>query len=720
MFDFTKYKSFKDTVHGYIQIPMIFVDEIIDTPLFQRLRFVEQTGMRQVYPSARHDRFVHSLGTFYLGNKAVDALLKNFKVTKYWNIYSDDKRELFWAKNKVLFLIACLLHDIGHAPFSHSLEDFYVDDIESDEDGEIALALKKYFPDNIYNEFYKEGTRDIKPQPHEIVSALIVMEKFDENISNVLEKLNAEEFPIGEHTLVSEHAVIPRIIDNSEHDNDMEFIARMITGIAYKDYEPEKQIRNCFISMLNGATFDVDKIDYIIRDSKMSGLNNVELDVERLLNSLFIIPITKCRNYQYGDNSENCDFDYVVLKAKTNSKFNIKHAYILGNLSIKHGKVTIEKDSKIESLIGKMECGSSAEFIASSDVRESGNKIKKNASNLKVLPFLEKKLDVVLKNAKNHTDFEFVSKDGDDVIEIENIFGNIKMDNGDFEISSATKLKGNLQGEFVELEVLGDLLEKQNILPAPEIYNGFQIGFTKQALSVIQNIDVARNYLYLWIYAHHKVVYYANYLIQELVVLAMKVMGCSVKDYISLNAIGNTDDVTIVSLLREAYKKTIDDENKNEQFIALYKEYTTRTYKKSLFKSLADYDLFFIDFTQNEKNRLKGTLIHEGSPGAKQVSYGKIENVSLCKKFGVETLIWVDADLSLKELDPGKTYIYYSENEIHTLDQIKILSVNSLSKRDIPYFYIYYNLSNDKQNINIDNFKDELLDWFKEKVQKST
>jgi len=54
-------KLFRDTIHGYIKIPEKYVDVLIDTPHFQRLRRIEQTSMRVVYPCAHHDRFVHSL-----------------------------------------------------------------------------------------------------------------------------------------------------------------------------------------------------------------------------------------------------------------------------------------------------------------------------------------------------------------------------------------------------------------------------------------------------------------------------------------------------------------------------------------------------------------------------------------------------------------------------------------------------------------------------------
>ena len=65
----------------------------------------------------------------------------------------------------------------------------------------------------------------------------------------------------------------------------------MILGVKYSDYRPEMQIRNCFIELLNGS-FDVDKLDYTVRDTEMSGISNTTIDIERLLNALTIIPTT--------------------------------------------------------------------------------------------------------------------------------------------------------------------------------------------------------------------------------------------------------------------------------------------------------------------------------------------------------------------------------------------------------------------------------------------
>ncbi len=56
---------FKDPVHGYIEVPKDYCRRFIDTPIFQRLRSIEQTSMRPLFPGARHDRFVHSLGVYH-------------------------------------------------------------------------------------------------------------------------------------------------------------------------------------------------------------------------------------------------------------------------------------------------------------------------------------------------------------------------------------------------------------------------------------------------------------------------------------------------------------------------------------------------------------------------------------------------------------------------------------------------------------------------------
>jgi hypothetical protein len=104
-----KVKIVNDPVYGFLRFPEPEVIRVIDHPWFQRLRNIKQMGMAHlVYPGAVHTRLHHSLGACHLMGKALDEL-------KAKNIVAD-KDEYIAAR------LATLLHDIGHGPFSHSLE----------------------------------------------------------------------------------------------------------------------------------------------------------------------------------------------------------------------------------------------------------------------------------------------------------------------------------------------------------------------------------------------------------------------------------------------------------------------------------------------------------------------------------------------------------------------------------------------------------------------
>ncbi|MBQ35776.1 MAG: phosphohydrolase, partial [Gemmatimonadaceae bacterium] len=104
-------KAIRDPVWGYIHLPGPLL-ALVDTEDFQRLRNISQLGfVHLVYPGARHSRFEHSLGVYHLAKQFLLRLLK-----------SDPPLELEDEDVRV-FLAATLLHDIGHYPFSHTLEE---------------------------------------------------------------------------------------------------------------------------------------------------------------------------------------------------------------------------------------------------------------------------------------------------------------------------------------------------------------------------------------------------------------------------------------------------------------------------------------------------------------------------------------------------------------------------------------------------------------------
>ncbi len=111
-----KLKIFNDPIYGFITIPNPLIFELIEHRYFQRLRRISQMGMSYlVYPGAHHTRFHHALGCMYLMQKAVNVL--RFKGVE---INDDEENAL---------LIAILLHDIGHGPFSHAMEHSIVNGV---------------------------------------------------------------------------------------------------------------------------------------------------------------------------------------------------------------------------------------------------------------------------------------------------------------------------------------------------------------------------------------------------------------------------------------------------------------------------------------------------------------------------------------------------------------------------------------------------------------
>ncbi|MFZ6011202.1 MAG: HD domain-containing protein [Bacteroidota bacterium] len=105
-----KKKIINDPVYGFITIPSELVFDVISHPYFQRLRHIKQLGLTEfVYPGANHTRFQHALGAMHLMGKALENL-------RHKDI--DISQDEFEAAQ-----LAVLLHDIGHGPFSHALEN---------------------------------------------------------------------------------------------------------------------------------------------------------------------------------------------------------------------------------------------------------------------------------------------------------------------------------------------------------------------------------------------------------------------------------------------------------------------------------------------------------------------------------------------------------------------------------------------------------------------
>ncbi len=160
-------KIINDPVHGFIEVPRGLMLELIDTPVFQRLRRIKQLGLScLVYPGAIHSRFHHALGAMHLTRMALDVLRR-----KGVEISNEEYEAT---------LIAILLHDIGHGPFSHSLEANIIQGMHHED---MSLALMHYLNAQLEGKialaieiFVGEYPR---PFLHQLVSSQLDMDRMD-------------------------------------------------------------------------------------------------------------------------------------------------------------------------------------------------------------------------------------------------------------------------------------------------------------------------------------------------------------------------------------------------------------------------------------------------------------------------------------------------------------------------------------------------------------
>lgn len=162
-----KLKIINDPVYGFIKIPFDLVYDLIEHPLFQRLRRIRQLGLTHfVYPGANHTRFQHAIGAMHLMGQAIEVIR-----SKGHDISDEEARAV---------TIAILLHDIGHGPFSHSLEYslfsntaheeislMFMEQLNREFQGKLSLSIEIF-----KNRYHKKFL-------HQLVSSQLDMDRLD-------------------------------------------------------------------------------------------------------------------------------------------------------------------------------------------------------------------------------------------------------------------------------------------------------------------------------------------------------------------------------------------------------------------------------------------------------------------------------------------------------------------------------------------------------------
>ncbi|HBH22360.1 MAG TPA: phosphohydrolase [Cytophagales bacterium] len=190
-----KKKIINDPVYGFINIPNELIYDIIDHPFLQRLRRIKQLGLTDyVYPGALHTRFHHALGAMHLMKETLDNLREK-------GIEIDDDEY-------TAALLAILLHDIGHAPFSHALEQVLAPGV-----------------------------------PHEQISSLIMEEL------------------------------------NRQYNGALDLALKMFNS----------QYERKFFNQLIASQLDIDRLDYLNRDSFFTGVSEGKIGSERIIKLLTVV-----------------------------------------------------------------------------------------------------------------------------------------------------------------------------------------------------------------------------------------------------------------------------------------------------------------------------------------------------------------------------------------------------------------------------------------------
>ena len=232
------FKNIKDPIHGYIELEEEDM-EILNTNYLERLRYIHHLGTGfLIYPGATHSRFEHSLGVMYLGTRIFESLVKNYP--DFWEGLSNEKIKQY----RQTLRWACLLHDVGHLPFSHVFEDLF--NIEK-----ISTDLKR------------EDFKEIIPYSNEVQ---------DIQVDNI-------------HELLGSYIVIKEYKDKLEdYGVNPKEVAAIILGKIYNTEKVRIKYLNVIKSIVS-SPIDVDKLDYLLRDNYMTGAKLVSLDVERILAS---------------------------------------------------------------------------------------------------------------------------------------------------------------------------------------------------------------------------------------------------------------------------------------------------------------------------------------------------------------------------------------------------------------------------------------------------
>lgn len=257
--DFGKQNAIFDNVHGFIQLTDIEI-KLINTQEFQRLRNIRQLGLlNYIFPGAVHTRFNHSIGVLHIVDKMVASLQHKGHL--------HDGEE-----NRQILRLAGLLHDIGHYPWSHVTEHVVINDLKktirsfpTDDDTIIVTGPLEggHSPTGLPSQDKKEVLQ--RSDSHQINKS------FHEPRNESLDFAHHERIA----SLVIEKTEIKDILSDKYSPEEIKKISQIIAGTT-------PSIEKSLIH----SELDADRFDYLLRDSKQTGVTYGLFDLDQIIRNL--------------------------------------------------------------------------------------------------------------------------------------------------------------------------------------------------------------------------------------------------------------------------------------------------------------------------------------------------------------------------------------------------------------------------------------------------
>lgn len=244
-FELNTPKVIGDPIHGYIRLTDLEYD-LLQLPTMNRLHHVHQTAAAYLtFPGSVTTRFSHVVGALEVGGEIIEIIMQQLK--------EEDFAKLFPGGPKVEFLVkavrlACLFHDVGHGPFSHSAEEAMLKVVQKHHSSEIEEAKK----------LFKET--------------------------------NEEKIPIHEYytyKLITNNEISEEILSH-ENDELRDFVADLVVKSETSPVSKGNPQGYNILRKIVSSQLDADRMDYLLRDSLMSGVQFGQVDIDRIIQNIAI------------------------------------------------------------------------------------------------------------------------------------------------------------------------------------------------------------------------------------------------------------------------------------------------------------------------------------------------------------------------------------------------------------------------------------------------